>query len=309
MKTVISFILCFIVNHTIAQELQVIQQRAIEYFNNREYKEALFYLQKLENSELDTGFFVPHTMGVSYVNLRQINKAGPYLLKALNIAEKTTGKFSPEYILTASRLCFFYEQRGEYGMALSLMQSLATINETMFGHYSRENLMMLSQIANTNSILGEYKKGDSLFSFVLNNWERKCQKSDEVYFLVYSQWASSFADRHEFSKAKDLYKLQLATLQQTSNDTTEKYADIFESLAVLSSRESEFWQSEKYYQSAIEVAQKLHVDSTSNYSNLIFWISGGANRSWKINYCREKCATIIKPTEATIKMIIIPTIY
>jgi CHAT domain-containing protein len=246
------FCLCLEICH--AQDFIELQNQAGNFFNEKRYDSAIFYLEKIKGSRVDndSNFFISYAIGVSYLNLHAPRLAQKALLRSRKIALSIYGKNSEEYLMATAYLGNCYKNLSAYDTVENLKTEELELTVALHGTADRRYVISIVSFANLYVSLNKYTKADSLFQIALNGC-RELDRHDPIQTFVLAFVGEFYEKRGEYKNSKKIYLQELAIQTEKFGKDHPDCANTYCSIALLSQRMGNYFDAEGYYSTALDI--------------------------------------------------------
>ncbi len=220
--------------------------------------------------EIETA--IRSTLGNTYVNLGEYDKAKPFLDKALEINTSLYGKASKETATSIHDLALYFDWIGEYKTADSLYGESINI----FRKVLKEPTKIFADALNNHAIikmnLSQNKKAEKLYLEAIKNSIKTYGEKDRNTAVMMNNIAINYMDVGRLDDAEKYYKKSLKIILEVLGANRPEAGSAYNNMARLYMYKSEFDSAEVYLKKSYNLKYKLkgkdHPDVGLALSNL-----------------------------------------
>ncbi len=207
---------------------------------------------------------IRRTIGNTYTNLGEYDRAKEHLEKALELNEKIYGKESKESAINLYDLGFYYHWIGELKIADSLYNKSLLIFRKTLKEPTRDLALTLNGCALIQSDLGNYSKAVKQFEEALKILEEKFGKKDDDYASIMNNLAITTHSLNDLDKAEKYYLEAQKIFIELLGEKRTEVASTYNNLAFIYLDKNDFKRAEenfhKSYQLKLELKGEDHPD-------------------------------------------------
>ena len=212
------------------------------------------------------------TIGNTYVNLGEYDKALPFLTKALSINKNMYGSESKETAYSLHDLGLYYDWVGDYKKADSIYSKSISILRKVLDHPTKQFSNVLNDQGLIKMYYGEYAVAEKMFEEALNAAISSHGVKDKNTAVIMNNLALNYTDAGDLDKAEEYYKKSLDINIELLGENRPEVGTIYNNLAYLYLLKKEFKLAEEYleksYKLKLNLKGKDHSDVGLALNNL-----------------------------------------
>ncbi len=212
------------------------------------------------------------TLGNTYVNLGEYDKAKPFLDKALAINIKIYGDESKETAYSLHDLGLYFDWVGDYKKADSIYSRSIKILRKVLEQPTKQFSNVLNDQALIKMYYGKNDAAKKLFNEALDVALQSHGEKDKNTAVIMNNLALNYTDAGDLDKAEKYYKKSLAINIELLGENRPEVGTIYNNLAYLYSRKKDYKLAEEYleksYKLKLNLKGKDHPDVGLALNNL-----------------------------------------
>lgn len=291
-------------NISTIEKNKIIFYQALAYQNNKNYKEAISYLNKINtnlNSIKDKKFYINVLLSLSNSNvyLNNFTTATTQALEALKIAKEN--KFNDLIASSNSALSFLYYKTGNYLEALEYLSNSASIfikesKDTELSGVYNNMAILYKKIGEFNTAIDYNKKSLSIsiknddflgigksysnigriYTFVgeykiaIGYYKKAIEnnkKNNIINSIPYTNIAEVYGEMNNLKKAEYYYQKALKIVLE--NQTNTEIKNIYNDLLKIAITNKDYKKAYNYQQKLLKVEQKIKKHSNEEKLKMI----------------------------------------
>jgi CHAT domain-containing protein len=225
-------------------------------------KQDSIYLEKI-NIEIAKSF-----------QRNNIEEAIAYALDAKDLAEKTFGKNSNQYIKCLNNLVILYDNIGNYLASELLCKELLIIHQRVFGDNDAEYANCLNFLGMLYFKMGNYEASESFYGKAIKIRKKVLGENNLEYAGSLNNYALLYETIGNYSLAETLYNDVLKILKKTSGENNPEYATALTNLAVLYTSMGNYVSAEIFHKEALNIRKKIFGENNLEYANSLNNMAG-----------------------------------
>ena len=212
------------------------------------------------------------TLGNTYVNLGEYDKAKPFLDDALAINKKIYGNESKETAYSLHDLGLYFDWVGDYKKADSIYSISINILRKVLQHPTKQFSNVLNDQALIKMYYGKNDAAKKLFNEALDVALQSHGEKDKNTAVIMNNLALNYTDAGDLDKAEKYYKKSLSINIELLGENRPEVGTIYNNLAYLYSLKKDYKLAEEYleksYKLKLNLKGKDHPDVGLALNNL-----------------------------------------
>jgi len=272
------FLLIVCWNIVIAQNFDQDLKKAMDYFEAKNYEDALYLFEKhledifewkelTENENSLLGFL--NVMAICYRETNQPKKVEEYLFYIKQVEEREvnnkTNKSIPEEILQAYETAISYRDKNEYNQAIEYYWIAIEGHEKIIGK-DVNYAFLIDELGVLYLRIGEYSKAYTLLKEGLEIREETLGKEHPDYALSLNNLAGLYQTINNYSEAEIFYLEALKIREYTITKNHPDYLNSLNSLGLLYMDMGDYKKAEPLLLEALHIKEKVLGDENIEYT-------------------------------------------
>ncbi|MBV9924627.1 MAG: CHAT domain-containing protein [Acidobacteria bacterium] len=245
------------------QEVLSLMQQAMKLQGEKRVAEAVPLMERaVALSEKALGESFPlalslDLLGGLHLQLNDLDRAEPYLTRALSVREHVQGPEHPDVASTLTSLASIASKREQFDRAEQLYLRALAINEKAHGPADASVGVTLYGLSATYSNRGLYARAEPLLRRALAIFEKAGGEQGEYFaVLALNNLASVLEQQGRYEEAEPLYLRSLAAQERIFGAEGETVATTLTNLAALYRKKGEYLRAEPLLRRALAAQEK-----------------------------------------------------
>jgi eukaryotic-like serine/threonine-protein kinase len=204
------------------------------------------------------------TLGNTYVNLGEYDKAKPFLEKALSINENIYGKESEQTAQSLHDLALYHDWAGDLKAADSLYEKSVNMFRKVLQEPTKRFADALNDYAITKMNFGQYEIAEKLYTEAIDIALSEYGEKNRNTAVMMNNLALNYTDAGNLDKAEEYHKKSLAINIELLGENRPEVGTSYNNLAYLYMLKEEYKLAEEYLEKSYNLKLNLKGEDHSD---------------------------------------------
>jgi tetratricopeptide (TPR) repeat protein/nucleoside-triphosphatase THEP1 len=216
--------------------------------------------------------FTFNQLGVSYIQMGELDKAKDYIQQALEIQKKQLGPNHVDVAHSYNNIGLLYSKKGELDQAQDYYQRALKIQEKQLGPNHVDVATYYNNIGFVYSKKGDLDQAKDYYQRALKIQEKQLGLNHVDVATYYNNIGEVYRKKGELDQAKDFHQRALKIQEKQLGPNHVDVAFSYNNIGSVYRKKGDLDQAKDYYQRALEIREKQlgpnHVDVAVSYNNI-----------------------------------------